>query len=429
MEEKIVNTEELDTSGNSLISGNAMSIEETQAFQRLMHTYEERESIFAMREKEHQNQKQLLSDLLKQLNQEKEQVKQALEEQQQREEKLNQKEQMLTDWYQEERDARKVLDEDKAALEERRDALKAEKERFFREKKLQEEELRNERIKVEQEREMYEHRLHILELISEKEDGEEGKNAFSFFSALVRQPDMEETEYYQKEIECWKSQANELQEQVEELTKTLDLREKELRELKEQAAVENPDVEEGNTAECPDEEENAVADFSATEESHDVDSTDRKEHGMEDAGVEENGTERTGTPEPDVTAPMDVPLMAEDVRRFLYNEPEWYGFQIQLNQNAEELIAQKSGLDYRFLFTNPILVEISVERKNSFLLRKNIKQKNQEDNGAEFRYENGRVYAAMKFTDTVPLMVMLMQVEKISESFREGNGKDKNHEK
>lgn len=419
---------------------------QTQTMRRLMQTFQEREQIFTMREAEHQRQKELLSGMFKQLSAEKEQVDKAMAAQQRMAEKLEEKEQMLSDLYKEETAARKSLEADK-------ETFRQEQEEFFREKKLQTEELKNEKFKVEQEREMYEHRLSVLGLISEKENGEEGKNAFSFFSALVEQPSCkEETEYYRKESEYWKECAEETSGTVEKLQKEikdqkgqileLTARLKESERLAEQERQKRLDVEEENRMLMVMYKSGAInptgidSDGGRFEEVEPEEPDGRKrldpseKEPVEDVSPlaesahiepEESDTSKE-TPEQTDVSGM---LSAEDLKIFLSARDGWGSFQIQKARGTEELDVRYKGLDCKFCLSDPIRVEVSVARKNQYLLRKTIKKKNKENDGATYRYEDGKVYAAMEFTQSVNPLVMLMQVEKVSKGFREGNGGEK----
>lgn len=520
--------------GEELLPFRETTPEQTQMVRRLMQTFQEREQIFTMREAEHQRQKELLSGMFKQLSAEKEQVDKALETQQRMAEKLEEKEQMLSDWYKEETAARKTLETDK-------EAFRQEQEEFFREQKLQTEELKNEKFKVEQEREMYEHRLSVLGLISEKENGEEGKNAFSFFSALVEQPSCkEETEYYRKESEYWKDrveklsdaliwrqynisekdkdivcleqyilslacelapdrvgtvlkqayayreptdvskwieennlrelsesgQLNLLASQLEELKgqenlnrQILELtaRLKESERLAEQERQKRLDVEEKNRMlmvmyksgdinpvmqetdsgepeqyhDKSDSDGIDVSDGGRFEEVEPEEADGRKrvdpseKEPLEDVSplaepvqteLEETGTSKDTSEQTDASGM----LTAEDLKMFLSARDGWSSFYIQKTGGTEELDARYKGLDCKFCIADPIRVEVSAARKNQYLLRKTIKKKNKENDGATYRYEDGKVYATMEFTQNVNPLVMLMQVERISKGFREG---------
>jgi hypothetical protein len=113
-------------------------------------------------------------------------------------------------------------------------------------------------------------------------------------------------------------------------------------------------------------------------------------------------------------------LTAEVLRKYMErNETEFENLSIRHSDAGEQLRAECSGLQYRFLFTKPAQFDIFAERKKSSRFKKILAEFNNEYPGVQFRYEDqeGGVYATGYFTYEMKPYELMERVKEISSCF------------
>lgn len=376
--------------------------------------YEEREALFVRREAEYEKQRKELKVLLEQIRKDKRDLDQKAEKLNLQEEEQNQREAMLKDWFEDEKQARKKLEEDQNVFQKQREVLEARL-------RVEVEGAKNERLKVKQLSEEYEHRLGMLGLLLERQ-GESSTKAGEFFTALLEGG----TSNNKQEVSELQQQMEVLQEQVRQLKSSKCSLQEENKQLLEER--ENLQQEEEKFAQqivkLEDERKHLMELIAQLHRSSQGTTPDETGEVPESAtAVFETTIPPSVSVEGQAAKPVYEELTASVLQSYLAkNGRKYESSEIRHSAEGEQLHLSLRGMEYVFLFSDPACFELSVKRKNSRALQKCLELMNQKHPEAKFWYESQeqKVYASGYFTNQIAPDVLMSKVEEISNCFLEG---------
>ena len=125
-------------------------------------------------------------------------------------------------------------------------------------------------------------------------------------------------------------------------------------------------------------------------------------------------------PENTATYGITEELTAEIVKRFLEKNVEGVEeIAIAHSDQADQLLAHKGTLTWRFIFDDPCYFDVSAKRKKERKLHKLLAHLNENHPELKFTYAEDRVIATGFFTKSMQPYDLIKEVERVSGFFRE----------
>lgn len=341
--------------------------------ERISQIFEEREKEFRLKEENIARRQAMLSEQEQAISEKMDMLRKESEKIDNMKLQISEKEKTLAVQKEELDNQQKQLDKDKEAQE-----------KSLIETAVLREEQRNEVLKLERIRGEYEEKLSLID--PEK-------------AALI-----ERRTEASADLEEYQTTIKELQEDKENLQKRV------------------AELERENEVLSKDKQELLKKLFSGKASDHAVNQEEQQEHGKEELPDRKDiatGSVSENRKEDETAEELTAAVLYGYLQR---TEPE-AEVSVRHSDQADQILMQRKGLDYHFIFDSPAYYDIRVKRKKDRRIRKAIEQFNGEQMGVKFSYDDvaGEVVATGYFTTDLSAYSLIQRVYRIvDQCFDEG---------